>query len=176
MFDLDGGWPERPTNASFMLGVRFGPLRVVVRQHEGGLLDATQHLDRRHIWPTGSTCCRHGSSVPDVDPAPSASHRSHRLTAAHRRDRATRGESGWLACPSVHGEDGDVGRDSGKRGWTSLSDEQRKGLIAGGIVVLLFPFFWPAGFWANLAAAFVAGGLAYAATLAIVRGRNRDHS
>lgn len=60
MFDLDGGWTERRTNALLLLEERLRPLRVVVRQYEGAPFDTADDFDRRHIWPARSTFCHHG--------------------------------------------------------------------------------------------------------------------
>lgn len=68
-------------------------------------------------------------------------------------------------------DDGAVEDEHRKVGWSSLSDENRKALIAGAIVVLVFPFFWPADFWMNMLASVGAGFLAYGVTYVVLRRR-----
>jgi hypothetical protein len=63
--------------------------------------------------------------------------------------------------------------ESDKIGRAPLSDENRKALIAGALVGLCFPFFWPAGFWANLLASMAACGLVYGVVYLLLR-RRRD--
>ena len=70
-------------------------------------------------------------------------------------------------------DDRSVDDEHRKAGWLSLRDENRKALVAGGIVVLAFPFFWPGDFWMNMLASSAAGLLVYGVTYVILR-RRRD--
>lgn len=61
-----------------------------------------------------------------------------------------------------------------KRGWESIKREQRAGLIAAAIVLLVFPFWLPSGFVANMTASLGASAVAFWIAWAIARRRRRN--
>jgi membrane protein implicated in regulation of membrane protease activity len=61
-----------------------------------------------------------------------------------------------------------------KRGWESIKPEQRAGLIAAAIVLLLLPFWVPADFLTNMAVSAAVAGGAYWIARAITRRRHEE--